>query len=108
MVAAIVWLSLMHSPPRIDFDQSDKVGHLLGYGALMFWFGQLYRRFWERLAYGSGFVAMGLALEALQGLLGYRMYDPFDLIANTLGVLVGYAAALISPMLLPAAEKGRR
>jgi glycopeptide antibiotics resistance protein len=42
-----------------------------------------------------GFVAMGIGLEFMQGQLGYRTYEVFDMYANTLGVLLGWAAALI-------------
>lgn len=105
MVAVIVWLSLTPAPPQLEFKLGDKLGHFLGYGTLMFWFGQLYRRFWERLAYGSGFIALGLALEALQGILGYRSYDVFDLLANTLGVLIGWALTLVAPTVLPPAPR---
>ena len=41
--------------------------------------------------------AMGVGLEALQGALGYRTYEVFDMYANTLGVLLGWAAALLLP-----------
>ena len=50
MVAGIVWLSLTPSPPKVDFEQSDKVGHFLAYGSLMFWFAQLYVARKTRLA----------------------------------------------------------
>ena len=107
MVAAVVWLSLTPAPPKLDFEQSDKLGHFLGYGVLMFWFSQLYRN-WARAAYGMGFIAMGIGLEFAQGRLGYRTYEVFDMYANSLGVLLGWAAALMLPALLPAAEKQRR
>ena len=94
MVAAIVWLSLTPVPPKVDFQQSDKVGHLLGYGALMFWFSKLYLATRARILYGIAFVAMGITLELLQGHFGYRTYEVLDMYANTLGVLLGWAAAL--------------
>ena len=102
MVAAIVWLSLTPSPPKVDFKESDKVGHLLAYGTLMFWFSQLYLKTKTRAAYGAGFIAMGITLEFIQGALGYRTYEVFDMYANTLGVLVGWAVALgVRRKLLP-------
>ena len=104
MVAAVVWLSLTPSPPKVDFEQSDKVGHLLAYGALMFWFAQLYVG-QTRLLYAAGFVVMGIALEFAQGALGYRSYELVDMAANTLGVLLGWAAALILPAALPGAGR---
>jgi VanZ family protein len=102
MVGAIVWLSLTPSPPKAVFEASDKLAHLLGYGTLMFWFSQLYTRT-TRIVYGASFIAMGVALEFVQGQLGYRTYEVFDMYANTLGVLLGGAAALMLPQLLPRA-----
>jgi len=93
--AAIVWLSLTPSPPEVDVAHSDKLGHFAAYGLLMFWFSQLYFRRRTRMAYALGFIAMGVGLEFLQGHLGYRNYDVFDMYANTIGVLLGCVAALI-------------
>ena len=96
-VAAIVWLSLTPRPPVIDIPQSDKIGHFVAYGLLMFWFSQLYLQRRTRIAYAAGFIAMGVGLEIAQGALGFRTYDVFDMYANTLGVLLGWAAALCLP-----------
>jgi VanZ family protein len=95
--AAIVWLSLTPRPPDIDVAHGDKLGHFAGYGLLMFWFAQLYLARNVRLAYALGFIAMGVGLEIAQGALGYRTYEVFDMYANTLGVLLGWAAALVVP-----------
>jgi VanZ family protein len=108
MVAAIVWLSLTPSPPKVDFEASDKLGHLLGYGTLMFWFSQLYVARKTRISYAAGFAAMGVALEFLQGQLGYRSYEVLDMYANSFGVLLGWDAALILPRVLPGAERETR
>jgi VanZ family protein len=94
--AAIVWLSLMPSPPTIDMTQGDKLGHFLGYGVLMFWFCQLYRRWRTRLGYALGFVALGVSLEFAQRALGTRSYELYDMLANALGVALGWAAALLA------------
>ncbi|OGA60546.1 MAG: hypothetical protein A3G81_08710 [Betaproteobacteria bacterium RIFCSPLOWO2_12_FULL_65_14] len=100
LVAALVWVSLTPAPPKLDFEAGDKVGHLLGYGLLMFWFAQLYAARAARLAYAALFVLMGVTLEFVQGQLGYRTYEVFDMLANTAGVLLGWAAALASPRVL--------
>jgi VanZ family protein len=92
--AAIVWLSLTPSPPEVDLPQGDKLGHFAAYGALMFWFAVLYPQRKSRIAYALGFIAMGIGLEFVQTALGYRTYELFDMYANTLGVLLGWAAAL--------------
>ena len=101
MVAAIVWLSLTPSPPKVDFEQSDKVGHFLAYGGVMFWFAQLYVERKARLGYAAGFVAMGVALEFIQGWTGYRDFEVNDMIADGIGVALGWGAALVLPRFLP-------
>ena len=100
MVGAIVWLSVTPAPPQLDFQQGDKAGHLLAYGGVMFWFCHAYPGMRTRLAYGAGFIAMGVALEFVQRTLGYRSFEVLDMAADGLGVLAGWAAALISPRLL--------
>jgi VanZ family protein len=97
--AAIVWLSLTARPPEVDLPHGDKLGHLAGYGVLMFWFAMLYVRRNVRAAYAALFAAMGIGLEFLQGYLGYRSYEVFDMYANTLGVALGWAAAILVPRL---------
>ena len=93
--ATIVWLSLTPSPPRVEVEYSDKLGHLAAYGLLMFWFTRLYVRREARIACAALFVVMGIVLEFLQGYLGYRTYDMLDMAANTVGVLLGWGAALV-------------
>ena len=92
--AAIVCLSLTSAPPELGIAHGDKLGHLAAYGVLMFWFSQLYASTAARIAYAVGFSAMGIGLEFLQGHLGYRSYEEFDMVANTAGVVLGWAAAL--------------
>jgi VanZ family protein len=100
MVGAIFWLSLTPQPPRVDFEQSDKLGHFIAYGGLMFWFCQLYHARRTRLAYAAGFIAMGVAIEFLQRASGYRSFEVYDMVADAIGVLLGWAAALAAPRLL--------
>lgn len=95
-----MWLSLTPSPPPPAFEQSDKAGHFVAYGLLMLWFCLLYRSAAARVSYGAGFICMGIALELLQGALGYRTSDPFDMLANALGVLLGWAAAFAGHRIL--------
>jgi VanZ family protein len=97
LAGLIVWLSLTPAPPHIDLEQGDKLGHFLGYGALMLWFCLLYGRRATRIAYAALWIAMGVALEFVQGQLGYRTYEVYDMYANALGVLLGWGAALAIP-----------
>lgn len=92
-MAAIIWLSV--TPQVIDsgVEQGDKLGHLLAYGALMLWFCVLYRPRRVRTLYAAGFIAMGIALEFVQGWLGYRSFEIADMLANTAGVALGWGLA---------------
>lgn len=94
LAAAIVWLSLTPSPPKIDLEQGDKLGHLASYAALMFWFCQLYATRGVRLAYAACFTLMGVALEFAQGALGARSFEIADMLANAAGVALGWTFAL--------------
>ena len=89
LAAIIVWLSLTPAPPRIDIEQGDKLGHFLAYGSLMLWFCLLYAHRAARIAYGLLWIGMGVGLEVIQGQLGYRTYEVYDMYANSLGVLIG-------------------
>ncbi|HUQ74878.1 MAG TPA: VanZ family protein [Burkholderiales bacterium] len=87
----------MPHPP--DVGASDKLSHFAAYGTLMFWFAFLYRRTRTRALYAAGFIAMGVAIEFLQGFTG-RHFEVADMFANTLGVLLGAGAALVLLRLL--------
>ena len=94
LVLVVIYLSLTPKPPPVTMTFGDKVGHLAAYASLMGWWLQIDRRP-ERLA--LLFVLMGLALEILQSLSGFRNGDIFDMAANTLGVGVGWLTALLMP-----------
>lgn len=72
LAAIIAWLSLTPSPPQIDIEQGDKLGHLAAYGTLMFWFCLLYKRRATRIAYAILWIAMGVGLEFIQSLPGTK------------------------------------
>lgn len=86
----------------MDITAGDKLGHLLAYGLLMFWFCQLYLSRKARLAHAVAFLAMGIGLEFLQGMGGVRHYDVVDMLANALGLAAGWAAARLLPPLFRA------
>ena len=97
IAAIIVWLSLTPSPPQIGIEQTDKLEHVAAYATLMLWFCLLYTRRLSRIAYALLWIAMGIGLEIAQRHFGYRTYDVHDMYANALGVLIGWAAALMLP-----------
>ncbi len=94
-MATIIWLSLTPSPPQVDFPQSDKVGHFGVYGLLMAWFCLLYPRTPTRALYALGFIGLGIGLEYVQRMTGYRDFEVLDMVADAIGVLLGWAGALI-------------
>ena len=97
--AGIVWLSLTPSPPEIDFQDSDKLGHLLSYAMLMLCFVLAYRGWRARLAHALLFLAMGVGIEFAQAALGYRMFEGLDMLANAAGIGLGWAAGhALSPL----------
>lgn len=93
LILSVIWLSLTPAPVEIPVVEGDKLGHLLAYGALMVWFSNLYGNFNPRVILAIGLVAMGIALEFVQGWTGYRTFEIADMAANASGVLAGWALA---------------
>ncbi len=93
-VAAVFYLSLMPHPPEpVSFAGADKLEHGLTYAMLMLWFcqGCVERR--ARIRLFLALVAMGVGIEFLQGMSGYRYFEYADMLANTTGVLLGWGMA---------------
>ena len=90
-VLAVVVLSLVPPPPMGDLPKhGDKLEHLLAYGVLAAAAVQVWRAGRPLLLAGLGLVLMGVLLEFAQGALTTtRQADPFDALANTLGVGLG-------------------
>lgn len=99
-VGVIVWLSLTPSPPTLELEAGDKLGHFGAYLVLMLWFCFLYRTLPSRAVHGLLFAGMGVALEVVQGSLGYRSLEAADMAANAAGVLAGWALAAAAPRIL--------
>jgi len=96
----LVWyLSLTTQPPDLDLGLSlgDKVNHFIAYAWLMFWFGNVYRCYHARFFYAFLFIAMGIGLEILQGIGQVRQFEYYDMLANSIGVLIGFMV-LLTPL----------
>jgi VanZ family protein len=97
-LAAVIVLSLMPQPPRIDidFDYLDKVEHALAYAALGFLGLAFFRDAGARekldflLSVGFGF-AVGVAIEFIQPVFG-RNFELADMAVDLAGLLVGALA----------------
>jgi VanZ family protein len=93
LVATVVYLSLAADMPAVPGEDSDKYGHLIAYGVMMYWFTQIYGRLRARIVIAAGLIALGIVLEFLQGYSGYRSFEYADMIANAVGVFLGWIAA---------------
>ena len=92
MVAAVVVLSLI--PVEVDLGgDRDKLAHFLAYGSLSLWFGMIFTGRSRQLGIALVFVALGAALELLQGLTDYRTFDTADMVANAIGAVLGWGLA---------------
>lgn len=94
-IATVATLSLTPPPPFPDLPSgTDKLEHGLAYGLLAFGAVQLFGARRVHWLAAAGLIAMGLGLEFAQGAYTTdRMRDPFDAIANTVGVLLGLSTA---------------
>ncbi len=95
LVGLVFYLSLTPNPVGVPVESGDKIGHLLAYFTLVFWFSQLYLppRHLRLLVL---FIAMGVVIEFLQAATGYRTFQLADMAANTLGAGAGYLLARTS------------
>jgi len=86
ILSLVLVLSLIPSPPQLG-GVSDKWQHAFAYAVLMSWFGQLNpRHLWLAL----WLVAMGVAVEFVQGWSGFRHFELLDMLADAIGVLAGW------------------
>lgn len=69
---------------------SDKLLHVVAYAGLMGWFAQLFRHRVARVLLCVGFVTLGVGIEFLQGMVPYRQFEYFDMLANASGVLLAW------------------
>ncbi|HEX5363342.1 MAG TPA: VanZ family protein [Gallionella sp.] len=93
-IAAVFYISLMPNPPEpVRFPNIDKLEHAFTYCLLMLWFSQVYVRRLRRLFAAAWLVAMGVAIEILQDMTGYRLFEYGDMLANATGVVLGWVWA---------------
>lgn len=93
LVLAIIAFSLMPAPPDLGVNQGDKLGHLAAYGLVTLWLAQPYTALRQRIRLALGMVALGIALEYAQRATGYRSFEIADMVADALGVAIGWLAA---------------
>jgi VanZ family protein len=91
LTGIIIFFSLFPSQPDTTvFSHSDKILHILAYGLLMYYFGCIYLPGLAYVKLGIGLIVLGFSLELIQGLIGYRTMEYWDMLANVTGVLIGW------------------
>ncbi len=85
-LAIIAFVSLTPMP---NVGVSDKLLHFSTYAALAAGYATLLRNWRQLLLVAVGLMAYGVLIEFLQGMTSYRTYDVHDMLANSLGVLIG-------------------
>ncbi|HUJ00433.1 MAG TPA: VanZ family protein [Usitatibacter sp.] len=95
-ILLVIYLSLTPRPLDVPSLYGMKTGHILAYAWLMFWFAQIYRRTPARFALGAAFIALGIALEYIQGLVG-RDFSYTDMRDDAIGVVAG-AILVFTPL----------
>ena len=99
-VALLLYLSLTPQPPEISIEYGDKLGHALAYVTLMYWWAQLRVTIRQRLWLAAGLIGLGIAIEYVQGWTGWRACEYLDMLADAVGVVLGWIAATLTPNLL--------
>ncbi len=93
-VGLVIYLSLTPTPPEVDLGEyGDKWEHMSVYALLMWWFCQLQAPITARALIGLGLVALGIALEFVQRMTGFRMFEVADMVAGGVGVTLGWLLA---------------
>jgi VanZ family protein len=89
-----VYLSIIPNPPTVDLGKySDKWEHVTAYASLMWWFCQVRTTLRGRLTAAAGLIGLGVALEFVQGMTGYRDFEVADMAADSVGVFLAWAIA---------------
>lgn len=104
-VAVVVYLSLNRDPVPVP-DVGFKLGHVLAYAWLMFWWTHLVSPGRARLLLALALVALGVGLEFAQDMTSYRHFSVDDMRDDAIGVIAGWLCAL-SPLgrILPAIDR---
>mgnify|MGYP001035981566 CR=1 FL=1 len=89
-IVVIFYLCLRRSTGTIpSFPHIDKIIHFTAYFIMMSYFCQILNKSSYKVAFII-FVLMGVLIEFLQLMTGYRSFEFLDMMANTSGLLMGW------------------
>jgi VanZ family protein len=95
VLAVIILSGLRPEPVPQVFDQQDKLHHMLGFAALVFSLRLAFPQWHVAWAIAISLTA-GMLVEVGQSLLPNRQASFGDMLANSLGVLLGWACSYIA------------
>ncbi len=88
MLAVVILVSLVPNPPEFArLRGHDKIGHFAAFILVTFWFGQIYTSNCARRTMAGALILVGIGMECVQQLGGYRSFEYADMGANAAGVL---------------------
>jgi VanZ family protein len=93
VIALVVLCLIPQAPSFTPYAHEDKLQHALAYAALMLWFSQLYVTRATRSATALALLALGIGIEFVQGWIGTRMFSTADMVADAVGIVLGWLAA---------------
>ncbi len=92
LFTSVLSLSLLPISSAQLIAHGDKINHALAYGTLYYFAVRAYGFRFPLWLLAVALVMFGLGIEFVQSLTGYRFGDPWDLLANTSGILVIWLA----------------
>jgi len=94
MLCAVMTLALLPTSGTSGFTGQDKLIHLIVFSVLFFIGAKACPRLisWKRLYLYLGLFSYGVLMEFLQGQTSYRSMEAWDLVADSLGLIVGHFA----------------
>lgn len=95
VLAVILFSGLKPEPVPQVFDQQDKLHHMLGFAALMFSLRLAFPQWHAFWAIAISLTA-GMLVELGQSLLPNRQASVSDMLANSLGVLLGWGCSYVA------------
>jgi VanZ family protein len=103
-VTLTIWVLSLIPIEQAMVPGGDKFHHFIAYASVMLaWrFATPTHTKWQQLFVAVSLMAMGLAIEFLQGLTPYRFFEWADALANSVGVMIGWALSFVLIKLLPA------
>ena len=88
----ITYLSLVKLPNiPSEIPMADKLIHFLIYCLITFFYKQIYTN--RKISLAIFFIAYGIGIEIIQGQTQYRSFEFFDILANSIGTLMGLTIA---------------